>query len=406
VTPLDLRVVEVASFVAAPSATLTLGQLGAEVVRVDPPGGAADRTRWPVAPSGDSLYWSALNRGKRSVVVDVRRPEGRELVVDLVAAGGPRGGVLVDNLAGARWLDTAALRERRPDVVHARLLGRPDGRPSLDYTANAAVGVPAMTGPSGDGPTNHVLPAWDLLTGQYLVVAVLAALLRRSATGEGSDLVVSLDDVAMTGVANLGWAAHADLTGTDRGRDGNHLHGAYGTDLGTADGRRVMVVALGERQWRRLCAATGTGPAFAALADGLDLDLGDDAARYGARELVTAVLRPWFAARTVAEVGERLDEHGVLWGPYRTTTEAVARELAADRADPLLRHVHQHGVGPMVVAGFPVRGLGRDDDHDAAPRLGADTEPVLADVLGLSAAEIGRLLADGVVATHAVDAAR
>ena len=400
---LDLRVVEVASYVAGPSAGMTLAQLGADVLRIDPPGGAADRTRWPLAPDGSSLYWASLNRGKRSVVVDVGRPAGRELVLALASVGGPEGGVLIDNLARADWLSLEAVLATRPDLVHLRVLGRPDGSPSLDYTANAAAGVPMMTGPvASSAPVNHVLPAWDLLTGQYVVVALLAALARRTRTGEGADLTVSLDEVALAGVANLGWAAHADLVGHDRARYGNHVYGSYGTDFETADGRRVMVTAMGSRQWDGLCRATGTGETFASLGRSLGLDLTSDESRFAAREIITAVLRPWFAARTLLEVGALLDEVRALWGPYRTMTEAVARQLEQQGSDPrddLLTRVEQSGVGPMVSAAFPVRGLDPLPGPRPAPVLGADTADVLADVLGLTGSEIGRLVADGVVET-------
>lgn len=416
---LDQRVVEVASYVAGPSATMTLAQLGADVIRVDPPGGASDRKRWPLAPSGVSLYWAALNRGKRSVVIDVRRPEGRELVLALAAAGGPRGGVVVDNLARADWLSRDAVADVRADLVHLRVLGRPDGRPSLDYTANAAVGVPLMTGPVDGTPVNHVLPAWDLLTGQYVVVALLAALAHRERTGAGAELSVSLDEVALAGVSTLGWAAAADLTGHDRGRYANQVYGSFGADFETADHRRVMVVALGRRPWDNLCLATGTTAVFEAVGAALGHDLGTDAGRFAAREVITAVLRPWFADRDLVEAAQALDAAGALWGPYRSMTEAVELGLAPGpgpgldpvldpvlaagsvpgdvSSEPLLHRVDQEGVGPMVGARFPVRGLDQLPDGRPAPVLGAHTSEVLTEVLGLGDLEIGRLLDDGVV---------
>lgn len=404
---LDQRVVEVASYVAGPSATMTLAQLGADVIRVDPPGGASDRTRWPLAPSGASLYWATLNRGKRSVVIDIRRPEGRELVLALAAAGCARGGVVVDNLARAGWLSREAVADVRPDLVHLRVLGRADGRPSLDYTANAAAGVPLMTGPVDGAPVNHVLPAWDLLTGQYVVVALLAALAHRERTGEGAELSVSLDEVALAGVATLGWAADAGLTGHDRDRYGNHVYGSFGVDLETADHRRVMVAALGRRQWDNLCLTTGTTAVFEAVGAGLGHDLGTDEGRFAAREVITAVLRPWFANRTLAEAGHALDADGALWGAYRSMTEAVTAGLKpvvtagsaldAIPAEPLLHRFDQDGVGPMVGARFPVRGLDQLPDDRPAPVLGAHTKEVLAEVLGLGDPEIGRLVDDGVV---------
>ncbi|MGW3614021.1 CoA transferase [Micromonospora sp. NPDC005163] len=393
----DVRVVEVDSFVAGPSAGMTIAQLGAEVIRIDPLGGAADHTRWPLAPSGASLYWAALNRGKRSVALNLGDPRGRELALELAAAGGERGGVLIDNAVRASWLSAEAVRGRRHDMVHVRIQGRPDGASSVDYTANAAVGIPHLTGPDWTRvPVNHALPAWDLITGLHAVVAVLAALRRRAETGEGADLSISLDEVAVAGVANLGWVAHADLTGEDRPRLGNHVYGSFGVDFETKDHERVMVLALTTRQWRALCEVTGTTAVFAALGPALGVDLDTDEGRFRMREPIAAVLRPWFAARPLSKVGNLLDGARVLWGPYRTLRD-VAHAYGHAGPDSLLRHVPQPGVGPMLAAGFPVRGLAAVGPR-GAPRLGQDTEQVLTEVLGLGREEYARLVDAGVVA--------
>src|SRR3954462_12242899 len=125
-----VRVVECASFVAGPSGCLALGQLGADVIRVDPIGGAADYGRWPVsARGGTSLYWTALNKGKRSVAVDLKSAEGRELVVQLATAPGSDAGILVDNAVGRSWLSYDALRQRRSDQIQVHIQGHADGRP-------------------------------------------------------------------------------------------------------------------------------------------------------------------------------------------------------------------------------------------------------------------------------------
>ena len=180
-----LRVVEVSSFVAAPTAGLTLRQLGAEVIRIDPVGGAADTSRWPLSEEGRSLYWAGLNRGKRSVELDLASAEGQAAIVELVCAPGDGNGILVSNLFGKSWLSDEALRARRSDLIHVQVLGRSDGAPAVDYVVNAATGLPFATGPGADldEPVNHVLPAWDLLCGMHAATAVLAALHRRREHG-------------------------------------------------------------------------------------------------------------------------------------------------------------------------------------------------------------------------------
>jgi 2-methylfumaryl-CoA isomerase len=402
-----VRIVECATYVAGPSGGMTLAQLGADVIRIDPLGGATDHSRWPLAPTGGSLYWSSLNKGKRSITVDLRSPAGQELVTALITAPGRDNGVFLDNNVARPWLRWEALSARRADLVHVHVQGHRDGRPAVDYTVNAAVGIPAMTGGESDGaPINHVLPAWDLLTGQTAVVGLLAALRRRDRSGEGSYLEVALADVALAGVAALGWYAEAQLSGTDRPRHGNHVYGSFGVDFPTSDRRRVMVVALTEGQWRSLCRVTGTEDVFAALQRALGVDLDDEVSRYHHRETIAAILRGWFATRDLATVSRELEAARVLWGPYRTATEVV-REHETDPASSPLTEVEQPGIGRLLAMGSPLRFDEVDIPARPAPLLGADTEAVLAEVLGLGTAEIGRLHDDGVVASSvASDGAR
>jgi 2-methylfumaryl-CoA isomerase len=389
-----LRVVECASFVAGPSGGMALAQLGADVIRVDPIGGGPDHRRWPVAPAGGSLYWTGLNKGKRSVTVDLSAPEGRELVTALITAPGPRAGILLEN-TGRPWLSHDTLAQRRPDLVHLRIQGHADGRPAVDYTVNAATGVPDVTGPEATAaPVNHVLPAWDLLTGMTAATGLLAALHRRQRTGRGGFIELALADVALASVANLGWLAEAQTTGRDRPKQGNHLYGAFGVDFPTRDGRRVMVVALTASQWRSLCRATGTGKVFAAMEEALRADFSQDADRYRWRDVIERILRPWFEDRTAEEAGRELDAARVLWGPYRTFTEVLEQE----RANPLIADVEQPGAGAVASAGSPLRwsDIGPVPPV-AAPRLGAHTHEVLAEVLGLTRADLSRLARAGVI---------
>ncbi|KND54896.1 L-carnitine dehydratase/bile acid-inducible protein F [Candidatus Paraburkholderia kirkii] len=182
-----MRVVECASFIAAPSSALHLLQLGAEVIRIDPIGGGPDFCRWPVSGEGRSFYWEGLNKGKKSIAIDLLRPEGRRLAADVVTAPGPGAGLFVTNFPKGGFLSHDALREQRPDLITVRVTGWNDGSQALDYTVNAALGLPYMTGSSanGDAPVNHVLPAWDLLSGSYAAFALLAAERFRRDTGQG-----------------------------------------------------------------------------------------------------------------------------------------------------------------------------------------------------------------------------
>src|SRR3546814_1604036 len=185
-----LRFVEGSAFVAAPPAGLTLAPAGADVIRFDPPGGGLDYRRWPrAAAAGRSLFWTGLNKGKRSLCVDIRRPEGREIVQALIGAPGDGGGLLLTNFAGMKWLADDVLQARRPDVIKLEITGNHDGSNAVDYTVHPAVGLPTMTGTGGrDAPTNHVLPAWDVACGLTAAFGQISATVARARTGQGRSI--------------------------------------------------------------------------------------------------------------------------------------------------------------------------------------------------------------------------
>jgi 2-methylfumaryl-CoA isomerase len=395
VAPLDgLTVLEVSSFVAAPLGGMTLAQLGAEVIRVDPVGGGADLGRWPLAPSGASLYWTGLNKGKRSVTLDFRAAEGRGLLGDLLAASGPGGGIVLTN-AGQEWLGHPALARVRPDLIHLQIQGHRDGRTAVDYTVNAATGFPLITGPEGlEGPVNHVLPAWDVACGLYAAVGLLAAERRRARTGAGSAITLALADVALAVAGHLGFLAEAQVTGTDRPRIGNHLYGGLARDFATADGERVMVVVLTGRHFADLGAATGLAGTFAQLERLLGADFGQEGDRYRHRQVIAALLEPWFGGRPVAEVERNLAGTSVLWSRYRRFTDLAADGTLA--RNPLLGPIDQPGVGPLLAPGSPLAMDGTTGPRPA-PALGADTAAVLTGLLGLSAAEVRALAGRGII---------
>ncbi|MCF8572188.1 CoA transferase [Gordonia sp. HY002] len=393
--PLDgIRIIEFASFVAGPSAGMSLAQLGADVIRVDPIGGNADVRRWPLSKrTGRSLYWTALNRGKRSVTVDVRSEAGRDLLLALATAPGPDAGIVVDNAVGRDWFAYDALRARREDVIAVRVQGRADGGPAVDYTVNGAMGMASLTGPScTDAPVNHVLPAWDLLCGQQVVTSVLAALRRRDRTGRGALVEIALADVAAAAVADLGVYTEAAERG-DRVRHGNHMYGSFGVDFATADADRVMIVALTPRQWSAIGTATGMTEVLASLAESLGTDFATDEGRATHRLVIEALLSPWFADRSTAQVQAALDAAGVLWGPYRSPAQ-VAAEPASQ---PVLALLDQPGIGEVISSSSPARFDAQYSGTVPAPSLGDHTDAVLAEVLGLGDGELDRLRGDGVI---------
>src|SRR6202050_882890 len=178
-----LRIVEFSAFVAAPLGGMTMAQLGAEVIRIDPLKGGIDHYRWPVTDTGASIYWAGLNKAKRSVALALDKPEGRELAKAIATAPGPGAGIVLTNLPPLPGLDYASLKAARDDMIMLRLIGNRDGSAAVDYTVHAASGFPLVTGPGDGNPVNNVLPAWDVATGLYLSTALLAAERHRSRTG-------------------------------------------------------------------------------------------------------------------------------------------------------------------------------------------------------------------------------
>jgi 2-methylfumaryl-CoA isomerase len=398
--PLDgLRVIDISTYVAGPSGAMTLGQLGADVIRVDPIGGATDTRRLPLDADGHSLYWAGLNKAKRSVEIDTSTAEGRDLVGDLLAAPGPEGGILLTNAVGQAWLGYEELARRRPDLIMVHIAGRSDGQPAVDYTVNCEVGLPLMTGPTElDRPVNHVLPAWDLLTGLHAALGILSAERARARTGRGRLITVSLSDVAVATMAHLGFVADVALNGRGRLREGNYLYGSFGCDFPTADGRRVMIVALTERHWRNLVKLTGSGETVTALERSLGVDLSAEEVRYRYREVLAALFRPWFESRSYEEVAAGLASSQVLWGPYRSIAELVQDPTSLLHTSDLMHDVEHAGIGVFPTPGPVLRfDAGNGSPPASAPRLGEHTAAVLGEVLGFDEARVKDLQARGVV---------
>jgi 2-methylfumaryl-CoA isomerase len=373
-----LRIVELSAFVAAPLGGATLAALGADVIRVDPLGGGIDIGRWPLH-RGRSLYWAGLNQGKRSVTIDTRTEIGQRKVAKLIAAPGEGGGIVLTNLTVKGWNSYPELSKLRPDLIMVVITGDRDGGTAVDYTVNAAVGFPWLTGPQGhDGPINHVLPAWDGMTGFLAALAILAAERHRRLHGEGQLVELSLSDVGLAVTANLGLIGEAVLVTEPRGRFGNDVYGTFGRDFVTREGRRVMVLALTPRQWAGLGEATGLSRAFSELASRVGADFRNEGDRWNHRKELCGLLEPWVAQHDLAEVREAFDRHGVLWSPYQTVKQLVAEDSRASTANPMFSDVEHPGLGRFLTAGSPLRfGAAAPVSPRPAPTLGQHTDEVL-----------------------------
>ena len=266
------------------------------------------------------------------------------------------------------------------------IVGNHDGSSAVDYTVNPATGFPWATGPRNlSVPFNHLLPAWDAITGMMASASLLAAERHRTRTGDGQCVQLALSDVAFWMVANLGKIAEVQINRHERPKDGNYLYGAFGRDFLTKDDRRVMIVALTARQWKGLVEATGLAEAFDTIGKLMGVDLTDEGGRFAAREVIGATLKPWVLQRTMAELRETFDAHGVSWGPYQTFTQLVEEDPRCSPANPMFEEVEQPGIGSYLMPGSPLDFSGAERLAPMpAPVLGQHTDEVLAEVLGLA----------------------
>jgi 2-methylfumaryl-CoA isomerase len=395
-----MRIVECASFIAAPSCSLHLQQMGAQVIRIDPIGGGPDFHRWPLSTTGSSLYWEGLNKGKLSIAVDFASPQGRELVAQLVCAPGVGGGLFVTNFPADGFLSHERLRQSRADLITTRVMGWADGTPAVDYTVNAAVGVPYMTGATDSAaPVNHVLPAWDLITGAYAAFALLAAERHRQATGQGQEVRVPLSDMAIASLGHLGQIAEV-AGGADRPKMGNTLFGAFGRDFKTSDGERLMVVAITPRQWSGLLKALELDHAVSAIEAALGVSfMKDEGLRFTHRDMLTPLVEAAMARLCSGQLAAAFDANAVCWGPYRTLKAAMAEEPRLVSGNPLFSPVAHPGGQTYPTPGSAASLMqGERVDAKRAPMLGEHTDQVLAELLGLSDGQIGQLHDSGRVA--------
>jgi len=394
-----LRVIESSAFIAAPLAGMTLAQFGADVIRIDMIGGGIDYARLPVMPEGRSLYWTGLNKGKRSIAIDIRSPQGRELVRALVTAPCKNGGVLLTNI-GVPWLSHASLAAERPDLISCTIEGNPDTSTAVDYTVNCATGFPFMTGGgSENAPVNHVLPAWDIACAYQAALAVTAAAANRQSTGKGAELRLALSDVAFSMLSHLGMLAEAELLDQDRPSLGNYLYGAFGRDFATLDGARIYVAAISLGQWKGLVKACELETQTGTLAAMMGLDFAREGDRYEARERIAPLIENWCASRPSEHIAEIFKANNVCWGRYQTVRQTLATDPRVSDSNPVFERIDTAGIGHHLAAGTSVRiaGVPRGPTNPA-PLLGQNTDQILMDVLRLDAAAVGKLHDAGVVA--------
>ncbi len=400
-----IRVLDLSRILAGPWCAQCLGDLGAEVIKVERPGRGDDTRTWgpPLVAKGmnpspaNAVYFQSANRGKRSITIDLMKPEGQEIVRELAC----RSDVLIENyrVGGlAKYgLDYASLRDLHPGLVYCSITGfgqtGPDrARPGYDFIIQAEGGLMSLTGEADDrpggGPQKTGLAVSDLFTGMYAVQAVLAALLERERSGKGQYIDLALLDST---VAVLSMMAVASLvTGMSPPRMGNaHPHVVpYGL-YPTAD-QPIVITVGNDDQFSRFMAVIGQ-PGLAA-----DPRFVTNVERLQNREELDRILRERLRTQPFAHWQNALHAAGIPVAPVNTVLEALNLEQIQARG---MRIDLPHAEGGTVPSpGNPIR-LSRTPIQysGAAPALGADTVTILRDLLGKRSDEIDQLRNAGAI---------
>jgi 2-methylfumaryl-CoA isomerase len=246
---------------------------------------------------------------------------------------------------------------------------------------------------------NHAFPAWDFITGAYAALSLVSAERARRGGAGGREIRIPLSDIAATSLANFGLLAEVLQAGADRPRHGNDLFGAFGRDFVIKDGRRLMVVAITPRQWRALVKTLDLEASVAALETELGVSFAaHEAVRYQHGAWLYPMFEAAFLKRTAEELAPVFEAEGVCWSEYRTLAEA-ARDDSLFAANPVFGRAAQPSGLDYPVAGPAATLAGEPRGAPTpAPKLGANTDEVLAELLGMSSGEIGRLHDAGLVA--------
>jgi crotonobetainyl-CoA:carnitine CoA-transferase CaiB-like acyl-CoA transferase len=371
-----VRVLDFSRVLAGPYCTMLLADLGADVIKIERPGeGDETRTWGPPFAGGEATYYLSLNRGKRSVALDLADERWAPAVERLVASSD----AVVENfragVAERLGVGYDALRRIRPDIVYCSITGfgsarEPSGRPGYDFIIQAESGLMSITGDREGPPSKVGVALDDVLSGLHAAVGILAALAQRQRTGEGRRLEVSLLDSGLASLVNVAQAAL--VTGEEARRYGNaHPSIVPYEPFETASGW-IAVAAANDGLWRRLCEACERPDLLA------DERLATNPGRVAHRDELTAALATTFRGRSAEEWLTRLADHGVPAGKVRGVRDAF--EAAAAAGDPATVTVEHPTIGELLLARGPIRLLGTADRLDPPPLLGQHTAEVLAEL--------------------------
>ena len=388
-----VRVLDLSRVLAGPYCTMVLGDLGADVIKVEPPDGDETRAWGPPFAAGESAYYLCINRNKRGMVVNLKTEEGREILRDLAM----KSDVLVENFRPgtlARYgLDYETLRPDQPRLVYCSISGFGQtgplrDRPGYDFMIQAMGGIMSVTGEPDGEPMKVGVAVADLFAGQNAVIAILAALQAREQTGEGQYIDIALFDSQLGWLANV--ASNFLVSGELPERYGNGHPNIVPYQVFEASDNWFALAVGNDRQFARLCELVNK-PEWAT-----DERFMTNAARVEQRETLISLLKPIFAARRVEEWLTALEGAEIPCGPINTLDKTFAEPQVAAR-EMLVTMAHPT-IGELPLVGSPLKLSQTPIDYRLPPpSLGEHTKEILRDVLGCTERQIKSLRTGGVV---------
>ena len=403
-TPLDgIRIFDLTRILAGPTCTQLLGDLGADVIKIERPGEGDDTRKWgpPYVKDAEgentreSAYYLSSNRSKRSVAIDIAQPEGQALAKRLIR----QSDVLVQNFKvgglAKYGLDFASLKEDHPGLVYCSISGFGKTGPyapraGYDYLAQGYGGIMSVTGPVDGEPTKVGVGIADIMCGMYAAVAILAALRHRDTTGEGQEIDLALLDTQVAWLANEG--VNYLTSGVVPTRLGNeHPNIVPYKRFDTSDGE-VVLAAGNDAQFQRWCAFAGATE----LAE--DPRFATNPLRVVNREILYPLMIPYFQTKTTTEWVDGLAKLGVPCGPVNTIQQVFEDPQIQARNMRIELPHHQAGSGEVSLLGNPIKMSATPPVYrNAPPTLGQHTDEVLSDMLRLGEAELAGLRERGVI---------
>jgi CoA:oxalate CoA-transferase len=390
-----IRIIDFTQFLSGPYATMIMGDLGAQIIKIENPAGELARQLPPHFIAADSLYYLSINRNKRSVAVDLKAPQGVQLVRNLIATAD----VVIENfrpgVLARLGFDSVQLRQEDPRLIWCSISGFGQDGPARDWPAydiivQALSGGMSLTGESDGAAVRSGIPVGDLAAGMFAVIGILAALAERNRSGQGRAVDISMLDCQISMLTYQ--AAYYLHSGIVPGRQGRG-HDSIPTyrSFTARDGRDIVVAANTEEMWQALCAQLEARELVN------DPRFSNNALRLQNKQALWAILEQRFQARDAADWIVRLRGASVPVAEVNTLERALAQAQVAHRQ--MIVEMTSESGQRVRAAGNPVKFDGTDA-HACSypPSLGQDSHNVLKHTLGLSDAQISNLIATGIVA--------